>query len=144
MIGKSVREPGGGVVFTQTQTSAVEVPSPKVLPVVVGIIVVVALAGFIAGLKAADRSGGTVLEGVASGNAAALANAPNASPIILTPTELAPPPPPAPKDETPPEEETAVVAPEAPPPSPTAAPAPVAAPAAEAAQPPPAAANALY
>ena len=87
-------------MFTQTQTSAVEVPSPKVLPIVVGVIAVIALAGFIAGLKAADHSGGTVLEGVASGNAAALAAAPNASPIILNPTETAPPPPPAPKDDT--------------------------------------------
>jgi hypothetical protein len=112
--------------------------------VVVGVIVVVALAGFIAGLKAADHSGGAVLEGVASGNAAALANAPNASPIILTPTELAPPPPPAPKDDTPPTDETALVAPETPPPAPTAAPAPVAAAPVEAAQPTPAAADALY
>ncbi len=130
-------------MFIQTQTSAVEVPSPKVLPVVVGIIVVVSLAGFIAGLKAADHRGGTVLEGVASGNAAALANAPNATPIILTPTELAPPSPVA-KDDSPPTDPAAVVAPETPPPAPTATPAPVAAPLLEAAPAAPAAANALY
>ncbi len=130
-------------MFIQTQTSAVEVPSQKVLPVVVGIIFVVSLAGFIAGLKAADHRGGTVLEGVASGNAAALANAPNATPIILTPTELAPPPPAA-KDDSPPTDPGAVVAPETPPPAPTATPAPVATPPLEAAPPVPAAADALY
>lgn len=131
-------------MFIQTKTSAVEIPSPRVLPVVVGIIVVVSLAGFIAGLKAADHSGGTVLEGVASGNAAALANAPNATPIILTPTELAPPPPAAAKDDSPPTDPGAVVAPETPPPAPTATPAPVAAPPLAAAPPAPAAADALY
>ena len=130
-------------MFIQTKTSAVEIPSPKVLPVVFGIIVFVSLVGFIAGLKAADHSGGTVLEGVASGNAAALANAPNATPIILTPTELAPPPPAA-KDDSPPADPAAVVAPETPPPAQSATPAPVAAPPIEAARPAPATADALY
>ena len=112
-------------MFALNQTSVVEVPSPKVLPVVTGVIIALAVIGFLLGLKAGDRGGSTVIDGIASSDAAALARAPNATPIILNPTETAPPPPPAPQVEAQEvvEEVTAPVI-EAPPPA--AAPPPVA------------------
>jgi len=131
-------------VFAQTQTSAVEVPSPKVLPIVTGLIIAVAVIGFLLGLKAGDRGGSAVIDGIASSDAAALARAPNAAPIILNPTETAPPPPPAPKAEEEVVEEVAVPVIETPP-TPVATPAPVTAPSPEASPPPPAAqAEAIY
>ena len=83
-------------MFAQTQTSTVEVPTPKVLPVVTGVIIAIAVIGFLLGLKAGDRGPSAVISGLSSSDAAALAGAPNAAPIILNPVETAPPPPPAP------------------------------------------------
>ncbi len=83
-------------MFTQTQSSAVEVPSPKVLPVVTGLIIAIAVIGFLLGLKAGDRGGSAAVGALSSSDAAALAGAPNAAPIILNPIETAPPPPPPP------------------------------------------------
>ena len=61
------------------------------MPVVVGSIAALAVVGFVLGLSAADDGGGVAATGDLS-NAAALAGAPLASPIVLNSTEAPPPP----------------------------------------------------
>lgn len=130
-------------MFVESQTSALEIPEPRVLPIVAGVIVAMAVVGFMLGLKAGDRDSSPVISGVSSSDAAALAKAPNAAPIIINPTEVAPPPPPPPKEEAPVVEAAAPVA-NAPLPT-VATPPPLAVPPPEAPPPaPPPAAAAIY
>jgi hypothetical protein len=122
-------------VVAQIHSSAVEIPSAKVLPIVAGLIIILAITGFVAGLKAGDSGSARVIGTVPSSDPAVLAGARNAAPIILNPTETAPPPPKVEVVEAP--AETAP-GPTAPPPAPVAAaPPPLAIPAPEPAPPPP-------
>ncbi len=133
------------MTYAHIQSTAVEIPSPRLLPVVVGTLAALAVVGFVLGLEAADDGGRAAASGSDLANAAALAGAPMASPIVLNPADE---PPPAPVEEEKTEEVETAEAPAAPevlPPAPLAVPAPVeAAPAAPAAPPPAAAADALY
>ncbi len=131
--------------YGHIQSTAVEIPSPRLLPAVVGTIAALAVVGFVLGLQAADDGGRTTVVGADLANAAALAGAPLAAPIILNAADAAPPPPPTvvktEEVETP---ETPTPT-EAPPPAPAAVAAPViVAPSAPVAPPAPAAADALY
>lgn len=134
------------MTYGQIQSTAVEIPSAKLLPVVVGAIAALAIVGFVLGLEAADDGVRAPVTGADLENAAALAGAPMASPIVLNPADEAPPPPAEPEETV---EVEAVEAPAAPPEAPPPAPI-VAAPPVEAAPPPPsaaaaaAAADALY
>ena len=133
------------MTYGHIQSTAVEIPSPRLLPVVIGTIAALAVVGFVLGLEAADDGGRAVSSGSDLTNAAALAGAPLASPIVLNAADE--PPPPAAEEEKTEEVETAEApaAPEIPPPAPLAVPAPVeAAPTAPAAPSPATAADALY
>lgn len=133
------------MTYGHIQSTAVEIPSARLLPVVVGTIAALAIVGFVLGLQAADDGGGVTASGSDSANAAALAGAPMAAPIVLNPADEAPPAPvePEPTEEV--ETVEAPAAPEVPPPPPLAVPAPVeAAPAAPAPPTAAAAAEALY
>ena len=69
-------------MFAASQSSAVEIPSPRVLPVVAGAIIAAALIGFVLGIQAGAPSGGGGIGGTASTNPAILAGAPNATPSL--------------------------------------------------------------
>jgi hypothetical protein len=122
-------------VSAHSHSSAVDVPSPRVLPIVAGMIAAVAVIGFVLGLKAGDRGSPRVIGAAPSTDPAVLAGARNAAPIIINPTETAPPPPKVEVVEEP-EEAEAPPQTEAPPPV-TTAPQPLAVPPPEVAAPPP-------
>jgi 2-oxoglutarate dehydrogenase E2 component (dihydrolipoamide succinyltransferase) len=133
------------MTYGHIQSTAVEIPSPRLLPVVVGTIAALAVVGFVLGLEAADDGGRAAASGSDLANAAALAGAPLASPIILNPADEAPPAVVEPEKTEEVETPEAAAAPEILPPTPDVAAAPAeAAPAAPAAPPPAAAADALY
>ena len=124
-----------------SSTAAVEIPPYRLFPVVVGSLAALAIVGFILGLKAADDGGSTIVSAGDAANAATLAGAPLASPIILNPADSAPPPPePVKTEEVKTAEEPAP--PEAPPPVPAVTTPTIIAPAPTPAAPPPAAATA--
>ncbi len=98
-------------------TAAVEIPPVRFFPIVVGSIATLAVVGFILGLKAADDGGSTIVSASDAANAATLAGAPLASPIILNAADTEPPAPePVKTEEVKIAEEPAP--PEAPPPVP--------------------------
>jgi hypothetical protein len=133
------------MTYGHIQSTAVEIPSARLLPLVAGSIAALAVVGFILGLRAADDGGGATVGGSDLANAAALAGAPMASPIVLNTVSEPPPPPVEPEETEEVETAEAPAAPEVPPPAPLAVPAPVeAAPPAPAAPSPAAAAAALY
>ncbi len=132
------------MTYGHIQSTAVEIPSPRLMPVVVGTIAALSVVGFVLGLQAADDGGSTAASGANLANAAALAGAPLASPIVLNAAEEAPPPPVAPVETKEVETAEAPAALEVPPPAPLAVPAPVEAPPAPTAPTASAAADALY
>ncbi len=133
------------MTYGHIQSTAVEIPSPRLLPVVVGTIAALAVVGFVLGLEAADDGVRAAASGSDLANAAALAGAPLASPIILNPADEPPPAPVEPEETEEVEAAEAPAAPEILPPTPEVVVAPAeAAPTAPAAPPPAAAADALY
>jgi hypothetical protein len=133
------------MTYGQIQSTAVEIPPARLLPVVVGAIAALAVLGFVLGLKAADDGGGTIVSAADLDNAATLAGAPLASPIILNAADTAPP---APVETVKTEEVKTAEEPaplEVPPPTPPTTAPVIIAPAPAAAAPTPAAtADALY
>jgi hypothetical protein len=132
------------MTYGHIQSTAVEIPPARLLPVVVGAIAALAVVGFVLGLKAADDGGSAIVSSADLANAAALAGAPLASPIILNAADAAPPAPPAPVKT---EEVKTAEAPaplEVPPPTPAVTASVIVAPEPAAAAPAAPAADALY